>query len=49
MFAFPNKPCSTSGLDKLIKNIDDTGSTDRTNGRDRLKSFNPQKITTKQP
>ena len=25
MHEFPNKPWSTSGLDKLIKKIDDTG------------------------
>ena len=29
---FQDKPSSVSGLDKLIKKIDNTGGTDRTNG-----------------
>ena len=32
MHEFPNKPWPASGLDKLIRKIDDTGGTDRTNG-----------------
>ena len=46
MHEFPNKPWSTSGLDKLIKKIDDTGGTDCTGctkGSGRPKSLN-QKI-----
>ena len=37
------KPWSASGLDKCIKNIDDTGGTDRTNGSGRPNLLN-QKI-----
>ena len=37
------KPWSASGLNKLIKNIDDTGGTDRLSGSVRPKSLN-QKI-----
>ena len=44
MHEFPNKPWSASGLDKLIKKIDDTGGTDCTNGSGRPKSLN-QKIS----
>ena len=40
MHEFPNKPWSASGLEKLIKMIDDTGGTDRTNGIGRPKSLN---------
>ena len=43
MHEFPNKPWSASGLDKLIKKIDDTGGTDRINGSCRPKLLN-QKI-----
>ena len=43
MHGFSNKPWSASGLDKLIKKIDDTGDTDRTNGSCRPKLLN-QKI-----
>ena len=43
MHEVPNKPWSASGLDKLIKKIDDTDGTDRTNGSGRPKSLN-QKI-----
>ena len=43
MHKFSNKLWSASGLDKLIKEIDDTGDTDRTNGSGRYKSLN-QKI-----
>ena len=43
MHKFPNKPWSASGLDKLIKKIDDTGGTDRTKGSGRPKSLS-QKI-----
>ena len=32
MHEFPNKPWSASGLDKLIKKIDNTAGTDCTNG-----------------
>ena len=39
---FPNKPWSASGLDKLIKKIDNTGGTDRTNGSGRSKSVRTQ-------
>ena len=39
---FPNKPWSASGLDKLIKKIDNTGGTDRTNGSGRPKSVRTQ-------
>ena len=42
-YAFPNKPWSASGLHKLIKEIDDTGGTNRTNGSGRPKLLN-QKI-----
>ena len=38
-----NKPWSASGLDTLVKKIDDTGGTDCTNGSGRSKSLN-QKI-----
>ena len=37
-----------SGLDKLIKKIDDTGGTNRTNGSGRFKLLNPR-IGQKQP
>ena len=43
MHEFPNKPWSANLLEKLIKNIDDTGGRDRTNGSGRPKSLN-QKI-----
>ena len=40
MHEFPNKPWSASGLDKLIRKIDDTGGTDRTNGSCRPNLWN---------
>ena len=44
MHEFPNKPWSANGLAKLIlKKIDDTGGTVRTNSSGRPKSLN-QKI-----
>ena len=42
MHEFLNKPWSARGLDKLIKKIDDTGDTDRTNGSGRSKSVRTQ-------
>ena len=48
MHEFPNKPWSASGLDKLIKKIDDTWSTDRTNGSCRPKLLNKKKVSTKE-
>ena len=35
MHELPNKPWSETGLDKLVKMIDDTGGTDRHNGSSR--------------
>ena len=43
MHECPIKPWSASGLDTLIRKIDDIGSTDRTNGSGRPKLLN-QKI-----
>ena len=43
MHEFPSKSWSASGLHKLIKKIDDTRDTDRTNGSCRSKLLN-QKI-----
>ena len=43
MHEIPIKPWSVSGLDKMIKKIDNTGGTDRTNSSGRPKSLN-QKI-----
>ena len=40
MHEFPRKPCSASGPDKLIKKIDDTEGTDRTNCSGKPKSLN---------
>ena len=40
---FRKKTWSANGLDKIIKNIDDTGGTDHTNGSGRPKYLN-QKI-----
>ena len=42
MHEFPDKPRSSSGLDKLIRKIDDTGGTDYTNGSGRPLSLNPK-------
>ena len=39
MHEFPNKPWSASGLDELIKKIDNTAGTDRTNGSGRPNSL----------
>ena len=39
---FLNKPWSASGLHKLIKKIDNTGGTDRTNSSGRPKSVRTQ-------
>ena len=39
MHEFPDKPWSSSGLDKLIRKIDDT---DYTNGSGRPLSLNPK-------
>ena len=43
MHEFPNKPWSASVLDRLMKKIDDSGGTDRTNGSGMPKLLN-QKI-----
>ena len=42
MHEFLNKPWLSSGLDKLIRKIDDTGGTDYTNGSGKLLSLNPK-------
>ena len=42
MHEFPDKPWSSSGLDKLIRKIDDTVGTDYTNGSGRPLSLNPK-------
>ena len=42
MHEFPDKPWSSSALDKLIRMIDDTTGTDYTNGSGRPLSLNPK-------
>ena len=42
MHEFPDKPWSSSGLDKLTWKIDDTRGTDYTNGSGRPLSLNPE-------
>ena len=41
-YILQDKPWSSSGLDKLIRKIDDTGGTDYTNGSGRPPSLNPK-------
>ena len=42
MHEFPDKSWPSSGVDKLIRKIDDTGGTDNTNGSGRPLSLNPK-------
>ena len=40
MHEFPDKPWSSSGLDKYIRKTDDTGGTDQTSGSGRPLTLN---------
>ena len=42
MREFPDKPWTSSGLDKLTRKIDDTGGTDYTNDSGKPLSLNPK-------